>query len=221
MGEMRHLPLLLVAGAIGLCLVPSCVIEEETRRDRFDDDDGSGGASSASSGMGGSTSSTTSSSTTSSSTSSSSTTSSSSSGTNCPDPFDEPNDNEGSATDLGTIGDCDSSGGQTPGVLSGNEVDWFTYFGTDNQCVANPGISFQADGQVRVCQYAECEGLTVECPEGSSSDVSPQGRPGCCSEQGFVLDIECSSWWDEADIFIRIDKPPAFPCINYTLDYHY
>ncbi len=222
MGEMRLWEPFLVVVAIGLCLIPSCVVEEETR-DRFDDDDGGGGVTSSSSGLGGSTSTSsgTGGTTSTSSSSTSSSTSSSSSGTACPDPYDEPNDTENTATDLGTISDCDSSGGQAIGVLSGDDEDWYTYYGTDGSCVVDAAVSIVADGQVRVCQYIDCTELTLDCPQDTSPATSPNGRAGCCSELPFELGFNCSGLWEDADVYISIDKPGSFPCVSYTLDYHF
>lgn len=233
-GSRGELPLLLasvlVGGAFGAC-------GGDETRERFGDDEsattsttttattvsgaGGAGASVSSSGVittaGPSTATT---GTTSSGTTASA--SSSSSGTPCVDDGPEPNNSEATATDLGELGDCVGEA-TVGGVLAGNDVDWYTYFGTNGVCFAEPFRSIVADGTVRICKFVECPDLELECPEGTTAETSPAGREGCCATTEFELSYDCSGFGgdEDADIFIRLDKPPAFDCVKYTLTYYY
>jgi len=152
---------------------------------------------------------------------------SSSSGTPCTDDGpDEPNESEASAASLGVVGDCDQSATKTvDGVLAGDDVDWYVYQGDDlTGCVVDPYRDVEADGGYRVCKFMGCaEGVAQgTCPEGTSAETSPDGLPGCCAQQAFNLPMDCPDWWDDsATVYIRVDKPPAYECVNYTLTIHF
>jgi hypothetical protein len=136
----------------------------------------------------------------------------------------EPNDGEGSAGDIGVLDDCDGSGGYLEGVLSGNDVDWYTYQGNDGfGCVVDASRSIESDGEVRVCQFFDCSGEMVDigCPEGTAAETSPEGRNGCCSQDPFEVGIDCPGLNDSANVYVRVDKPPAYACVHYTLTLHY
>lgn len=140
----------------------------------------------------------------------------------CDDPGPEPNDSEAAAFYLGSINSTDGSGGVLHGVLAGNEIDWYWYEGVDVwNGVVDPSRSVDAQDTVRMCAFYDCVGLVLECPDGTTAESSPQGLPGCCSTAGFTSDIDCEGSSDDAVVYIRLDKPPAFPCVPYTLTYHY
>jgi hypothetical protein len=136
----------------------------------------------------------------------------------------EPNEGEGSAGDIGALDDCDGSGGFLDGVLSGSDVDWYTYQGNDGfGCVVDASRSIESDGEVRVCQFFDCGGekIDIGCPEGTSAETSPEGRHGCCSQDPFEVGIDCPGLNDSANVYVRVDKPPAYDCVHYTLTLHY
>jgi hypothetical protein len=140
----------------------------------------------------------------------------------CPDTSAEPNDTQGDATDLGSADDCDENGGYLSGVLGGGDVDWYAYAGADTfGCLVNPGRDFDATGPVRVCAFIACPGLWLDCPDGTTLDLSPFGFPGCCSDTSFELWPECDSWNDEAKVYIRVDQPEGQGCVDYDLAYHF
>jgi len=141
----------------------------------------------------------------------------------CTDLDDESNDTESSAVYLGTIDDHDGSGGVAEGTLNGNDVDWYFYDGVDVAgAFVDATVSVTADSTVRVCQFFECDGIMVDCPDGTTPEDSPSGRPGCCASEGFDLAPDCSSVFDQsATVYIRLDKPPAIACVDYSLAYHY
>ena len=126
---------------------------------------------------------------------------------------------------LGTIDDCDGSGLSVSGVLAGNDVDWYEYDGTDGfSCLVTPTRNITADGQVRLCKYLECNSGTtsVTCPGGTQADTSPQGHPGCCGAPVVAPELECIGTGDEsAKVYFRIDKPSAFDCVSYTVNFNY
>jgi hypothetical protein len=142
--------------------------------------------------------------------------------------LNEPNETEAEAPFLGTIDDWDQSGQMAFGVLEDtDDVDWFHYFGTDEVgFIVDPERQVFSSGQTRLCKYVECwNGLAqtvVTCPSGTTTDTSPDGRPGCCSFTAFAVhDVNCVSTIDEdLDVYVRIDQPSA-ACLSYTLQYHF
>lgn len=211
----------------------ACVLEEGSDRRRFDDDEtsstsseeGSVAASSGggiTTGVGGGSSSSSEASSSSSASSSSASTSTGSGGSNCNDPYDEPNESEFGATLLSAMSDCDDEK-MLSGVLAGNDVDWFVYSGSDDAfCSVAPSRSITADGQARVCQFFDCAGSVVTCEGGSTFEESPgMGLPGCCSLSPFSAQVDCDGISDDADVYIRVDKPPAFQCVSYDLEFQY
>jgi hypothetical protein len=219
---------ILMASCLVLPLFAAC-IEDEGTDGRFDDDDGTtavtvgstsaGGGSSVGGGsaMGGASASSSGGATT------TTTTSSSGAGGACVDDGPEPNETEATATDLGLISDCNADV-TLDGVLAGADVDWYKYSGSDDfgiSCSVDPYRSIMADGQVRICKFFECDGLSVTCPMGSTVEVSPDGRDGCCGLNNLDISINCSGISDDATVYIRLDKPPAFQCVDYAMSYHY
>ena len=145
-------------------------------------------------------------------------------GTLCND-WGEPNDSEMVAYDFGGINDCDSSGKTINAAIVGvSDVDWYTYEGSDDLgCLVDPNCVLVTSGGVaRICKFAEClgGGTDVTCKGGSVAETSPQGRQGCCNQQGFGMDLECSGISDDADMYIRVDHL-AGSCVEYTLSFHY
>jgi hypothetical protein len=220
----------LVAGmTLTMVLALSCV-REESDPGRFDDDGSSAQGAGPTTGVGGGSVTTGVGATggapmtTSSSSSSMVTTSSSSSGMPCSDPGPEPNETFQGASYLGAIDDCDSSGMAFSGVLDGNDVDWFYYDGTDVfGCSVGPARTISADNQVRICKYPVCVQGTPDftCPAGSSPDVA-NGFDGCCAEGEMSFGFGCTGTSsDDAQVFLRIDKPSGFACVNYSVSFHY
>jgi hypothetical protein len=136
----------------------------------------------------------------------------------------EPNEAEATSWDLGDIEDCDSAGDQISAVLDGpGDVDWYRYDGDDTLgCAVDPNRGITVNGSVRLCKFVDCASGTAEmdCPQGSVAEASPDGHPGCCSNNGFGIDPNCSGIDDDATIYIRIDEP-TLPCAEYTLTYQY
>lgn len=202
---------LLLAGLAGACA------EEETK-ERFDDDDATGGTGLAPTGSGGAGATTTGTST------GTGTGTSTGTGTAPPCSNDnfEPNNSESEATYLGEINDCDGSGGVIDAMLEGTEFDWYWYRGLDQLgCSVGAYREPSAGATVRVCAYFQCDGLSLTCPDGTSADVSPGGRSGCCATEAFSVSPDCSGMSDDADVYIRVDKPPTPHCLSYSLSYHY
>ena len=145
----------------------------------------------------------------------------------CPADPNESNATEATATNLGGIEDCNKDGSMLSGILDGeDDVDWFRYSGDDVAfCTVDPARTLAVDGPVRFCKFAECEsgvgGTEVSCPVGVTESVSPDGRPGCCSDDGFAFeDLNCPGLDDDATIYLRFDEAVS-DCGAYTLSYHY
>ena len=145
---------------------------------------------------------------------------------NCGVDIYEDNNTEATAADLGTITDDDDDAVTITAVLEGDEVDWFTYLGTDSILSSvNPARTLTTAGALRMCKYVECSNdlfaTEVTCPEGTVSTESPEGRPGCCGDDSFEIELGCSGVIDdEARVYIRFDQGLG-DCTQYTLEYHY
>lgn len=145
----------------------------------------------------------------------------------CPADAYEPNDSEETAVYLGEINDNDNNGDSFSAVLSYGDEDWFTYTGDDDAFyIVDPERELVADGDLRLCKFAEClnglENTEITCPPGTSSATSPAGRPGCCGSSGFKMGVfDCASTTeDSAYIYLRLDQGVQ-QCVQYTLNYHY
>ncbi len=217
---------LLLVAAIALTAAVACQEEPPPERS-FDDEDtaasqgggdgvpGSGGTAAqppSASGVGGSSSA---------SGSTTTTTTTTSGETVCSDPGAEPNDNEATATDLGAIEDCDAQLLDVSGVLNGNDVDWYRYSGSDVWgCSVDPTRVVNGNGQLLLCKFADCPGAVVTCSTGTPA-VSPGGLDGCCGQGSVALSVDCDSWSDDATVYLSVEKPSGFDCVDYSIDMHY
>ena len=138
----------------------------------------------------------------------------------------EPNNTEDDAADLGEINDNDDNAVTITAVLEDGDVDWFTYLGTDSALYSvNPARSLTTAGALRMCKFVECTNdlfsTEVTCPEGTVAADSPEGRPGCCGDDSFEIELNCLGVLDdEAQVYIRFDQGLG-DCTQYTLEYHY
>jgi len=139
----------------------------------------------------------------------------------------EDNNTEADAADLGMIGDDDDEAVTITAVLEGDEVDWFTYLGQDNLLSSvNPSRDLTTAGALRMCKFVECVDIgvaatEVTCPEGTASAESPEGRPGCCGDDTFEIELNCDGVVDDdARVWIRFDQGLT-DCTQFTLEYHY
>jgi hypothetical protein len=145
--------------------------------------------------------------------------SSGSGGSGCSDPG-EPNDSEQDAVPLLAQGDCDKIE-MVAGTLGDGDGDWFKYQGNDGFCSVDPTRTLSADGQVRLCKFADCPGAVVTCPNDTTPFKSPDGLDGCCAQAGFAMTVDCDGFSDDATIYLYLDKPINKKCTNYTVSYHY
>jgi len=144
---------------------------------------------------------------------------------NCPQEDSEPNNTEAEAPDLGEFNDFDPTFETVDGRLpSADDEDWFS-FHCDDTVAGQVDLAYEMDTNipVRVCQFIACddpEDPTVTCPENSEAATSPDGLPGCCSEQLTlsVNDVDCNSGNDDSGtIYTRVDMPAQDMCVSYDL----
>ena len=93
------------------------------------------------------------------------------------------------------------------GVLADLEdADWFKYKGDDTTFnFVDPTREITTQGSLRLCKFVQCDdgNPDVSCPGGTTPEMSPDGRSGCCGSGGFDLGIECSGIDDNAWVYIR------------------
>ncbi|MFO0549102.1 MAG: hypothetical protein U0271_11995 [Polyangiaceae bacterium] len=155
--------------------------------------------------------------------------SSSSTGMLCPDDA-EPNDDVGSAYDLGEITDADSSGGDFTGVIAtGGDVDWFRYHGVDDVgSTVDPGRQITATG-VEICKFIDCDSgrsNDFTCPAGTTPTIDGS-LTGCCwnDNAAHAIDLTCGATGldsDNATVYMRLQSDGTLSgCAAYVLNYHY
>jgi hypothetical protein len=161
---------------------------------------------------------------------------------NCPEMGPgEPDNTEATATKLADVADdCDGNGGSVLGTLTGDsDVDWYYYesLNDDGLCQIDPtrAISQSGMGALELCKYVECvEGGYPninangnDCLNGSTYDVSPAGRPGCCGTVGFEIDLPLNPCTmgngdDHLFVYMKVSEPGAQAdnCNQYNITYH-
>ncbi len=80
---------------------------------------------------------------------------------------------------------------------------------------------------VRMCQFFDCDNdavASLDCPAPSEAAISPDGQPGCCSNE-FVLsvtDISCGGVGEatSGQVYIRVDMQEGDGCVYYDLGFH-
>ena len=154
-----------------------------------------------------------------------------SAGEQCSDDEWEPNNGEIQAAFLPPITDDDGDMAQVSGELqSPNDEDWFRFEGTDTSfSVVNPYAQVNITA-LTLCMYAECtDGLElteVTCPEGTTQQPSPGGRPGCCAQgaDGIEMELSCMAGYlgsDDAYIYMSVTGSEPGICQEFTIGYHY
>lgn len=142
----------------------------------------------------------------------------------CVDDGPEPNNSQGSATQLGQITDKDGDGGTVCGVLgSVDDVDWFVFGGEDVPLgVVDPTRTLIATAGARLCVYAHCEsgGTSVGCFL-DTPDTAPGGDKGCCGVGTVSPNINCDGLDDSATVWIKVEHTNGLACEEYQLDYHF
>ena len=148
----------------------------------------------------------------------------------CPTVEREPNGREGTALRLSSSNDCNGHGSSQKGMLAGaTDGDWHYYEAYDVfYCHVNPTVDLKTDDpNVRICQFFTCingEETTVECPDGTSAETSPDGKKGCCGRAGAMKAYVDCEWTgtEDIDVFIRVDRTDrAETCVPYEFAYHY
>ncbi len=132
------------------------------------------------------------------------------------------NDSEGSATPVADIA-CQTSM-DVNGVADGDTgPDWFAYHGAYDEVAcgaesddyAEPRVIVSAGGPLSVCVYATCPQFAFACAVGMSN-VSPDGRTGCCGTDDAHLVVNCDGGDEDADVWVSVDTT-GLDCQPYTL----
>jgi hypothetical protein len=146
----------------------------------------------------------------------------------CAQPEGEPNDDEGSAVDLGALM-CGGADVVADGALDGAETDWFL---VDPQpgivCLSSPSATVAAsDGSdLTVCMYAHCTMGTsnASCgfaPGSGTPDTSPDGDDGCCNTGSVdVSNVFCNAIDQSWVARVRVTGDGA-ACLDYELTLSY
>lgn len=137
----------------------------------------------------------------------------------------EPHDDEGSAYEVEPLGCGDTMDLGLSQTLWAPETDWYTFSGNNGiVCTEQPGAIVMAIGLTTdVCVFVECEqGNTtgVMCGEGSS-ETSPEGRSGCCGEDGAqISSYTCIGGLggNNANVWISVGSEER-ACADYALSY--
>jgi hypothetical protein len=130
------------------------------------------------------------------------------------------NDSESTAPFLGVYDDCEYGPWLIVDLPPG-DVDWYSYRGLDSFCRVNPWVKWQPYGNLdEVCMFFECDGVEVTCPVGTTTEISPEGRPGCCGALSFEAEINCAGLSDDALVYVRLANP-SDECQEGVLDLQY
>lgn len=147
----------------------------------------------------------------------------------CDPDANEPNDFDDDATDLGEISDDDAEVVEFAGVLDdADDVDWFTYHGTDvlGETV-DPARALQVvGGTVELCKFFTCDvgEAQIVCP-GGTMGVTEGLRSGCCGPGSFAFDedgIECvgGAFETGGTVLVRVSNASA-QCVEYSGTAHF
>lgn len=140
----------------------------------------------------------------------------------------EPNDTEDSAVELPTEPPhgCDFTG-TFEGVVDGSEdVDFHRVRGVDN-CADTRGTRLFFPGSataLRFCFYGRCAigGAVTNCPDGMRAS-SPEGYPGCCTQEAdsLTLELDCGSGSTLVDYYLEVRQPSSEACFPYEAQFRY
>ena len=134
----------------------------------------------------------------------------------------EPNEDEASAQDLGTVG-C----GALSEVMGSSEPSDVDYFRLDlddlgEDCPASDGTIAIATSteELEVCMFFSCNAGAASVNCGANTDAtSPDGLPGCCGTDSVEPDFFCSGVNNDSEVFLRVGELDANMCIDYALAY--
>lgn len=150
----------------------------------------------------------------------------------CSDPGTEPNESEAESVDLGEQY-CKAQAKSFEGAVDGNaDVDWYRYHGdfSGNACnnldpdpIAK--LFVLSDGPLEVCMYADCDiagDVNIDCPNGTVTANSPDGRKGCCGTGSMEYVVNCIDGADEsAMVYVSFRSDVANSCTSYVVDYSF
>lgn len=139
----------------------------------------------------------------------------------------EIHDDEATATPLTELDCGNTSDLGLIGTIDGTETDWYTFYGNHEfiGCNERPGAAVDSDVPLEVCVFISCDSgnrQSIECDGGNTTEMSPEGRPGCCgTDSAGMEDYGCSSLTND-DVFVWISVTSEAPvCANYGLSYDF
>ncbi len=137
----------------------------------------------------------------------------------------DPHGDEDSAYELDMVGCGDGNDLGVVATLQGPERDWYRYFGGEQfMCPEQPAAAVAAAVDLNVCVFIECvEGnaVNVQCGDGANDADSPDGRPGCCGQNGAQIDdYDCQGMFAglDTDVWIAVSSDERI-CEDYALSY--
>jgi hypothetical protein len=139
----------------------------------------------------------------------------------CEGDFNEPNDDEGDSTLLGSALSPCKGLQDISGVAGLDSEDWFSFSGRRGSCGDRPEPFAELGGVVftQLCYFLlPYDGFEASCPSPYTRSDEIEGYTGCCgvNEGGVSYD------GDDAEVLIRV-RPSAGTraCMAYVLKYKY
>jgi len=141
----------------------------------------------------------------------------------------EPNNTESASTFLGNVSGNDAQGSSLSAVYAPpDDEDWYVISISDQLFnTVDPAVTTTSSNPLKACIYYECTAggtAPLTCPSGSTPDVSPGGKMGCCMTNPGQLHIQpqCLGTINTSgNAFIRITAAAGnAQCSDYTIQWH-
>lgn len=128
---------------------------------------------------------------------------------------DEPNDDRGTATSLGSVSDRDGyPSGNVDGALIAGDEDWYTFTLSDEiGGTVGPRVGYT--GPDEICMFFECDSGEGEitCEEGTMEG------DGCCALARVKLGLDCPGFDDSGTVFIQVRSDSTPECNVYDFNW--
>lgn len=129
------------------------------------------------------------------------------------------------ANDTGTSASAYSENLPVCGFSSGDDVDWYTFYGKDDDLTRDV-IRFKfwsTAATIEACFYVKCDNGGT--PEGGCTDLKdgPNGSRGCCytgapASVSPNWDLDCTNTTeDSGTIYVSVRTPGGSACERYTM----